>query len=234
MTEVSDRLAGIRYRVEEAAQRSGRSADAVTIIAVSKTFPIESILDALEAGVTHFGENKAQDFTGKINALSSYDAIKWHFVGHLQRNKVKSLIGRADLFHGLDSERLGLAIDSAAVTAETTVDCLVQVNVSGEESKFGISPDELPRLAETFAKLNHVRIRGLMTLASPSPDTNTVRKEFELLRILAESLPSHGHNHAEILSMGMSGDFEIAIEEGATHVRIGSGIFGSRSLVVHG
>jgi len=231
MTDVRERLSLVRDRIEEAARRSGRKPDEITLVAVSKTFPIETIVDAAQAGVTDFGENKAQEFAAKVDALSGPEAIRWHFVGHLQRNKAKLVVGRATLFHGLDSARLARAIEVAAERSGTCMDCLIQINISDEESKFGIMPADLPRLADDLSDVKGLRVRGLMTMASPNPDPNVVRSEFRLMRRLRDSLSSYGLKDARILSMGMSGDFEIAIEEGATHVRIGSAIFGSRCLL---
>lgn len=228
MTDVRERLSRVRERIEEAARRSGRKSDEITLVAVSKTFPVEAIVEAAEAGVTDFGENKAQDFAEKVDALSGLETVRWHFVGHLQRNKAKLVVGRATLFHGLDSARLARAIQLAAEGCDASMDCLIQINISDEESKFGIDSADLPRLAGELADVKGLRIRGLMTLASQNPDPNVVRSEFRLMRRLCDSLSSYGLKDAGILSMGMSGDFEIAIEEGATHVRIGSAIFGSR------
>jgi len=234
MTDLKGRLARVRDTIGEAARRSGRQPDEITLVAVSKTVSVESILEAAAAGVTDFGENKAQEFVEKVDALSELEAVRWHFVGHLQRNKAKLVVGRAALFHGLDSLRLGRAIQSAAERGGTALDCLIQVNVSNEESKFGIEPAELPRLADELSEANGPKIRGLMTLASPDRGQKVVRTEFRLLKQLCDSLPGYGHEDAGVLSMGMSGDFEIAIEEGATHVRIGTAIFGRRSLVKPG
>ncbi len=231
MTDVRERLLRVRDRIESAARRSGRSSDEITLVAVSKTFPVEAIVRAAEAGVTDFGENKAQEFAEKVDALTGAETVRWHFVGHLQRNKAKLVVGRAILFHGLDSARLARAIQLAARRSGTCMDCLIQINVSDEESKFGIYPADLPRLADELSDINELKIRGLMTLASPNSDPNVVRSEFRLMSRLRDSLPGCGLTDARILSMGMSGDFEIAIEEGATHVRIGSAIFGPRSLV---
>jgi pyridoxal phosphate enzyme (YggS family) len=233
MTAISDRFAAVRDRVAEAARRSGRLESDITVVAISKTFPIEAVVEAFEAGVRHFGENKAQEFAEKVEALRDVGQLQWHFVGHLQRNKAKLVVGRATLFHALDSYRLAEAIQSAAERAGIdSVDCLMQVNVSGEETKFGVDPEQLAELADSIVALDRVRIRGLMTLAEPTQDETVLKGQFGLLRRLHESLPDHGFRDAEILSMGMSGDYELAIEEGATHVRIGSAIFGPRACAI--
>ncbi len=234
MTDLEGRLARVRDTIDEAARRSGREPDEITLVAVSKSFPVESILEAAAAGVTDFGENKAQEFVKKVDAMSELEAIRWHFVGHLQRNKARLVVGRADLFHGLDSPRLGRAIQSAEERGGAALDCLIQVNISSEETKFGIEPADLPRLADELSEAKGPKIRGLMTLASPDRDQKVIRSEFRRMRQLCDSLSNYGHEDAGILSMGMSGDFEIAIEEGATHVRIGTAIFGRRSLVKPG
>lgn len=228
MSRVAERVVEVRERIEDAARRSGRSADEITLVAISKTFSIDMILEALEAGIRDIGENQAQEFAQKAEELSGHDDLNWHFVGHLQRNKAQLVVGRAKLFHALDSERLARRIQKLADREEIDVDCLIQVNVSGEESKFGIEPDDLPQLVEAAVALPRVSIRGLMTLASLTPDKDIVRREFAHLRELHETLPGLGIDRADILSMGMSGDFEIAIEEGATHARVGSAIFGPR------
>ena len=228
MTDVRERLSSVRERIEDAAGRSGRRSDEITLVAVSKTFPVSAIVEAAEAGVTDFGENKAQEFAEKADALSGLEMVRWHFVGHLQRNKAKLVVGRAILFHGLDSARLARAIRLAAERCDTCLDCLIQINISDEESKFGIKSADLPRLAGELSEVKGLRVRGLMTLASPNPDPNVVRREFRLMRRLRDSLSSYGLEDAGILSMGMSGDFEIAIEEGATLIRVGSAIFGPR------
>ncbi|MFC2086076.1 YggS family pyridoxal phosphate-dependent enzyme, partial [Bacteroidota bacterium] len=170
-------------------------------------------------------------FAEKVDFLSEYKSIRWHFIGHLQRNKTRLIVGRSDLFHGLDSVRLARSIESAAGGTGKPVDCLVQINVSAEDTKFGITPTELPALADVLSRIEDIRIRGLMTLAAPDLKEDALRQQFQRLRKLRDSMVSRGFVEASMLSMGMSSDFEIAIEEGATHVRIGSAIFGSRSLV---
>jgi pyridoxal phosphate enzyme (YggS family) len=233
MTGVSDRLADVRDRVAAAARRSGRRPEEVTIVGVSKTFSPDRIVEAAEAGLADFGENKAQEFAQKVEALENLPDLRWHFVGHLQRNKVKLVIGKAALFHALDSLRLAKEIEKvAARLAVDPVDCLIQVNVSEEETKFGVHQKTLASLAEAVAGFDRLRIRGLMTLAEPTSDRSVLHRQFGLLRSLGEQLEAWGHPDADVLSMGMSGDFEIAIEEGATIVRIGSSIFGPRACAV--
>ncbi|MEM1097073.1 MAG: YggS family pyridoxal phosphate-dependent enzyme, partial [Bacteroidota bacterium] len=155
--------------------------------------------------------------------------VVWHMIGHLQRNKAKEVVAVADLFHGLDSPRLAKALNKRAEQVGRVMPCLVQVNVSGEDSKFGVAPGGVLSLLDAIAELPHLRIDGLMTLAAPSPDPERVRSQFALLRTLAEQHRRHAENiELRHLSMGMSGDFEVAVEEGATMLRIGSALFGAR------
>ena len=229
---ITSRLARIQSRIADACARAGRATDAVTLIAVSKTFPLERIEAAQAAGLTHFGENKVQELTAKCEALpGAYlgGDVQWHMIGHLQRNKAKEIVTCADLFHGLDSPRLANELNKRAAQIDRVMPCLVQVNVSGEASKFGVTPDGLVPLLDVLADLPNLHIDGLMTLAAPSPDPERVRSQFALLRRLAEQHRQHASNiNLRHLSMGMSGDFEVAIEEGATLVRIGSALFGAR------
>ena len=227
----SERLAAIRDRISQAAGRAGRSSDEVTLIAVSKTFPEEAILEVASLGQVAFGENKVQELIRKTDALGDGrpdEPLEWHHIGHLQRNKVKDIIGRVVLFHALDSVRLGQALQKRLEAQNATLDCLVQVNVSGEESKFGIAPDALDAVMDELSGFDRIGLRGFMTLASPAPTAEEVRPELTLLRTLAQSVSDRIVGGSPWLSMGMSGDFEVAIEEGATHVRIGSAIFGAR------
>ena len=231
MITIADRVDRVTARIEDACTRAGRSVDDVTLVAVSKTFPVSAILEAIRAGVHHFGENKAQDFAAKFDEIAVTDAgpIYWHFVGHLQRNKAKLVVGRSDLFHALDSARLAAAIQKIGVENEQTVDCLAQLNVSDEPAKFGLSPDELPAFLDEIGGMDRIRLRGLMTLAEYTDDTRRLSAQFKLLRKSKVVLDASGHQDADILSMGMSNDFELAIEQGATHVRVGSAIFGPRN-----
>ncbi|GAB5521517.1 MAG: YggS family pyridoxal phosphate-dependent enzyme [Rhodothermales bacterium] len=229
---LAERLSHIQSRIADACARAHREAEEVTLVAVSKTFPLERIEAAREAGLAHFGENKVQELTAKSDALpGTYQggAVQWHMIGHLQRNKAKEIVACTDLFHGLDSPRLANELNKRAEQIDRVMPCLVQVNVSGEASKFGVAPDMLTPLLDAIAALPHLRIDGLMTLAAPSPDPERVRSQFALLRQLAEQHRRHASNiDLQHLSMGMSGDFEVAIEEGATLVRIGSALFGAR------
>lgn len=230
-TERQERLREILSRIEHAAGRVGRSADDVHLIAVSKTFPEEAILEVAALGQRAFGENKVQELVRKVDALGSgtpEHPMEWHHIGHLQRNKAKELVGRVALFHALDSRRLAMELQKRLEAAEETLDCLVQVNVSGEDSKYGLEPISLDGLMDDLMAFDRLRIRGLMTLASPVEDPEDVRPEMARLRTLAETVVDRFVDERALLSMGMSADFEVAIEEGATHVRIGSALFGAR------
>ncbi len=209
--ELAARIAGVSARVERAA--GGR---AVKLVAVTKTHPPELVRAAHAAGLRVFGENYVQELTGKRAALADLDGIEWHFIGHLQRNKAKEVAGQVALIHGVDGLPLAEALDRRAARAQ---DVLVEVNVAGEASKAGIAPAELPALLDGMKKLERVRCRGLMCIPPPGEDN---RPRF---RLLAELARAHGLPE---LSMGMSDDFEAAIEEGATIVRVGTAIFGAR------
>lgn len=231
---IQERLERVRERIERACQRAGRRADEVTLVGVSKTFPVEAVLAARAGGLRDFGENKVQELLEKVERVPGQRAggdVVWHMIGHLQRNKAKDVVAVADLFHALDSRRLARELDKRSRAEGRVLSCLLQVNVSGEESKFGLPPEEFDAFLDEAAAWEHLRIRGLMTLASPADDPEDVRGEFRRLRGLFERAagsPVPGVA-MEMLSMGMSGDFEVAIEEGATHVRVGSAIFGERS-----
>lgn len=222
---LAGRIQHVRERIFRACQRAGRSAGEVTLIAVSKTWPTESVVAALQSDLRDFGENRAQEALDKINAVDDLwpgngPEPAWHLIGHLQTNKVKSIAGRFAILHGIDSERL---VDSVERFAKGPQRVMLEVNVSGEASKFGIPPGELGRVLEFAALRPNVVVEGLMTVAPLASDPEAVRQVFRTLHNLAE-------RHAlQSLSMGMSNDFEVAIEEGATHVRVGRAIFGDRS-----
>lgn len=221
---IAERLDQIRERVAAAAVRSGRAPDAVGIVAVSKTKPAALIREAIAAGCVDFGENYVQELQEKAAALASLKA-RWHFIGHAQRNKAKALVDVAglSLVHGVDSVRLAHALDAKA---ERALDVLIQVNVSGEASKSGCAPEQAAELLAAIASSQHLRCRGLMTMP-PEGDPEEARPLFRKLRVLRDSLGEALGDLPE-LSMGMSHDFEVAIEEGATLVRVGSAIFGPR------
>lgn len=226
--ELADRVRSVRERIAAAAQRSGRDPGAVTLVAVTKTRPIETIRAALASGLRELGENRVQELVAKSDAVPGAamgGEVRWHVIGSLQRNKAAEVAARADLFHALDSDRLALELDKQARKAGRVLPCLVQVNISGEDSKHGVAWSDLDRAVGTWSAHEHLDVVGLMGMAAPAaPDEReaVVRPVFARLREAKERL------ELPLLSIGMSGDFEIGVEEGATHVRVGSALFGPR------
>jgi pyridoxal phosphate enzyme (YggS family) len=218
VTTIAERIALVRDRVARAAERAGRSPAEVTIVAVSKTFPTQAIEEAAAAGIVHIGENRVQEAAAKITSLRHLP-VTWHMLGHLQTNKAKTALELFDIIQSVDSLRLAEALSRRT---ERAIPVLLEVNVAGEASKFGLSPQDVPQTAEAVARLSHLDLRGLMTIAPWVTDPEEVRPVFRELRRLRDAL-----GLAE-LSMGMTDDFEVAIEEGATIVRIGRAIFGER------
>ncbi len=218
------RLQQVEERITQACHQSGRSRDEVTLIGVTKTFPASLIAAAIEAGLEDFGENKVQELMSKLPKIPK-GSCRWHMIGHLQRNKARQVALYADSFHALDSRRLAETLNRHAASCGRVLPCFVQVNVSGEDTKFGVGEGEAGELIEQTSALANLELKGLMTLAAPSPEPEVFRGQFRKLSRLAEK---YAHLGCTALSMGMSGDFEVAIEEGATHVRIGSAIFGPR------
>ncbi len=225
---IADNLELINARIAAACEQAGRPRDSVRLIAVSKTKPAEMVAEAYAAGQRLFGENHAQELTAKKPVLP--EDIEWHFIGNLQRNKVKYVVGAAALIHSVNSAALAKEIDRVAGNRGLTQDVLVEINVGGEESKQGADAEEARSLVEAIAALPHLRLRGLMTVAPFAEDPETVRPVFRRLKeMLTEFAPLTREPEAfDQLSMGMSGDFEAAIGEGATYVRIGTAIFGAR------
>ncbi|MCI5701102.1 MAG: YggS family pyridoxal phosphate-dependent enzyme [Lachnospiraceae bacterium] len=216
--------------IEEACRRVGRDPSEVTLIAVSKTKPNEMISELYDRGVRNFGENKVQEMAGKYEVLPK--DICWHLIGHLQRNKVKYIIDKAVLIHSVDSLRLAETIDSEAAKHNRTADILIEVNVAQEESKFGVALEEtIPLIEEISSKCSHVRIRGLMTIAPFVSNPEENRGIFRKLQKLSVDINGKNINNVnvDVLSMGMSNDYEVAVEEGATMVRVGTSIFGERN-----
>ncbi len=229
MGSVSDRLDEVNERIREACERSGRDPSEVTLVAVSKTKPVEMIREAYDAGVRDFGENKVQEMMEKQEQLPS--DIRWHMIGHLQRNKVKYLIGKVRLIHSVDSLRLAQEISAQSVKHGVDTDILIEVNIAGEESKFGISRDETMALVEEAALLPGIHVKGLMVVAPYTEDPEDNRTYFKEIRQLSVDIANKNIDNVDIsmLSMGMTGDYETAVEEGATLVRVGTGIFGERN-----
>ncbi|MCI1655885.1 MAG: YggS family pyridoxal phosphate-dependent enzyme [Lachnospiraceae bacterium] len=229
---VTENLKDIRQRVADACRRAGRDPETVTLIAVSKTKPAEMLQEAYDAGVRDFGENKVQEMMQKEEILPA--DIRWHMIGHLQRNKVKYLMGKTELIHSVDSLRLAEEISRLSVKNQICTDILIEVNIAGEESKFGTSRQEAFDLVRAAAQLPGIRIRGLMTVAPYTEHPENNRGYFRKIRELSVDIAAENIDnvHMDFLSMGMTGDFEIAIEEGATHVRVGTGIFGERNYTI--
>jgi hypothetical protein len=220
--DIAENLRRVRERIDAACRRAGRSPDEVTVVGISKGFPISAVVTAYEAGLSDVGENRVQEAAAKIPAAAAQGARpRWHLVGHLQTNKVKTALGLFDIIHSVDSLRLAEVISREA-GARAPVPVLLEVNVAGEESKFGLAPDEVASALARARALPNVDVQGLMTVAPLAADAEEVRPVFRRLRELGKSL---GLRH---LSMGMSDDFEVAVEEGATLVRIGRAIFGPR------
>lgn len=218
----------VKARIRAACERAGRSRSEVTLIAVSKTKPASMIEEIYSYGQRDFGENKVQELTKKYDVLPA--DIRWHLIGHLQRNKVKYIVDKACLIHSVDSLRLAQAIQEQAEKKGVTVPVLIEVNVAGEESKFGVSVEEAPALAEEIAKLGNLSLQGLMTIAPYVPDPEDNRDIFRQLKKLSVDIAAKNIDNVtmNILSMGMTNDYEVAVEEGATLVRVGTGIFGER------
>jgi pyridoxal phosphate enzyme (YggS family) len=224
---LADRLARVRELAAAAARRAGRDPAAVTLVAISKKMPSEAIREALEAGQLDFGENYAQELRDKMAALEGTRA-RWHFVGSLQRNKVKYVAGRVHLIHGVDDPALLPEIDRRAQGVPQ--DVLVEVSLAGEAQKGGVTPDALPTLLDAFAGLARVRCVGLMCMPPPADDAEASRPYFRQLRELLQREATHARANVALteLSMGMSGDYQVAVEEGATLIRVGTAIFGPR------
>ncbi len=220
-------VARINERIEAACQRSGRKFSEVTLIAVSKTFSAEVVLQAYRAGLRIFGENRPQELRDKAQVLP--DDIEWHFIGHLQTNKIKYVVPRAALIHSVDSVHLAQALQQFAQKRSQVVPVLLEVNTSGESSKFGFAPEAVEAAFAQIATFENLEIRGLMTIGPLTDDQQSIRRAFRQLYTLREKLQSQAPAvELPILSMGMSNDFEIAIEEGSTHIRLGTAIFGAR------
>lgn len=228
---LKENLYDVQKRIEAACQRAGRDSREVTLIAVSKTKPVTMIEEIMAEGVVDFGENKPQELKDKYEVLPKN--LKWHMIGHLQRNKVKYVIDKACMIHSVDSLRLAETIQQEAVKLDLIMPVLIEVNIAREESKFGVSPEETEELVRQVAQLPNLRVEGLMTIAPFVEIAERNRVYFSNLRKLYVDIKSKNIDNVNMcnLSMGMTGDYEIAIEEGATLVRVGTGIFGERNYV---
>lgn len=228
MTEIKENLKRIREEIQDSCLKSGRKYEDVKLVAVSKNFPEDAVLVAYKQGQLIFGENRVQELVKKKPLLP--EDIRWHLIGSLQRNKVKDIISKVELIHSVDSVKLAGEISKQAQKAGLEVNILIQVNISGENSKQGFSPEELLGSIQDIATLPGIKIKGLMTMAPQADDPEEVRPVFSALKKLSQTIALMNVKGVEMqeLSMGMSDDFKVAVEEGATLVRIGSRIFGSR------
>lgn len=232
---IADHVAVIRTRIQAAAVRTGRDPNTVRLIAATKTVPVAPIQAAVDAGITHFGESRLQEALPKLDALAARTDVAWHFIGQLQRRKVKAVIGRFQLIHSVDSLELAHEIDRRAEEKGLCQSVLLEVNVGEESTKTGFSASELANVLERLATMPNLAVKGLMAIPPPSEAPEAARPYFRAVRDLADSLKRSAHHRIRMdeLSMGMSHDFEIAIEEGATYVRIGTAIFGERPVKIN-
>ncbi len=230
MENIRENIESIRKRIADAAKRAGRDADEIKLIAVTKTVDVDKVEEAIAAGALDAGENKPQELARKYEVLG--DKIRWHQIGSLQTNKVKYIIDKVCMIHSLDREGLAEEIDKRASKIGRVIDCLVQVNISGEESKHGMSREEVEPFVRLVAeKYPNIKIKGLMTMAPFDAERDEISKVFRDLKVLSDEINNMNIGNVEMheLSMGMTNDFEIAVEEGATMVRVGTAIFGKRN-----
>ena len=229
---LAENLKDVERKICEACKRANRNREDVTLIAVSKTKPVSMLNEVYHEGIRCFGENKVQELTEKYDQLP--EDTRWHLIGHLQRNKVKYIVDKVELIHSVDSFRLAETIEQEAMKKNVIVNILIEVNVAEEESKFGVKVDEVVPLIQEIAKFPHIRIKGLMTIAPYVENPEENRNVFACLRKLSVDIAEKNIDNVsvEILSMGMTNDYEVAIEEGATMVRVGTGIFGERDYTI--
>lgn len=229
---LKENLYQVQENMKEACRRLGRAESDVTLIAVSKTKPLPMLEEVYSLGIRDFGENKVQELVDKAEQLP--DDIRWHMIGHLQRNKVKYIVDKVYMIHSVDSLRLAEEISKEAVKRGIIVNILIEVNVAGEESKFGVTPEDTPGLVQEISHLPGILVRGLMTIAPFVENAEDNRIFFSALKKLYVDITNKNIDNVRMdyLSMGMTGDYEVAIEEGASFVRVGTGIFGERSYQV--
>ncbi|MHC1742145.1 MAG: YggS family pyridoxal phosphate-dependent enzyme [Syntrophobacteraceae bacterium] len=229
MTTIAENVARVTEQTHAACRRCGRDPSSVTLVGVTKTVPVEMIREGVLAGISTIGENYVQEMCGKVEPLSDLD-ISWHFIGHLQSNKARQIVHRCQLIHTLDRESLARELDKQAQKIGRPVPVLIQVNVGDEDSKSGVSVEELPALYRATESMSGLQVRGLMSLPPYLEDAEEVRPYFRKLRHLIARLRDGSRSPERLteLSMGMSHDFEVAIEEGATFVRVGTALFGAR------
>ena len=229
---ITENLNQVRKNIQEACEISGRDPKEVTLIAVSKTKPVPMLLEAYDAGARVFGEDKVQEIVDKYPQLP--EDIQWHMIGHLQRNKVKYIVDKVAMIHSVDSLRLAETIEKEAAKKAVIVPILIEVNVAQEESKFGLKPEEVLPLIEQIADFSHIQIKGLMTIAPYVDNAEENREIFRELKKLSVDIAAKNINNVtmSVLSMGMTGDYMVAVQEGATMVRVGTGIFGARNYAL--
>lgn len=230
---IQNNIKQVEKIIDDVCDQSGRKRDEVTLIAVSKTKPVEMLREAYEAGCRDFGENKVQELVDKYGVLPK--DIKWHMIGHLQRNKVKYIIDKVSLIHSVDSLRLAEEISKEAIKKQVNVNILIEVNVAMEESKYGTTVSDTIELVREIASLPNVFIKGLMTIAPMTENAEENRDYFKQLKKLSVDISQENIDNVsmDILSMGMTGDYPVAVSEGATLVRVGTGIFGERNYGIH-
>ena len=229
---IVENIKQVEENIKQACEKVGRNPEEVTLIAVSKTKPYTAIEEALPSGILDYGENKVQELCDKFDILPKN--IRWHMIGHLQRNKVKYIVDKVYLIHSVDSLRLAEEISKEAAKKNVDVNILVEVNVAGEETKFGTGCEEAKQLVRDIAQLPHVHIQGLMTIAPYVENSEENRIYFQQLKKLSVDISSENIDNVsmKVLSMGMTGDYAVAVSEGATYVRVGTGIFGERNYAV--
>ena len=226
---ILENIKKVRENISASCKKAGRNPEEVTLIAVSKTKPYTDIEEALPSGVLDYGENKVQELTEKYEILPKN--IQWHMIGHLQRNKVKYLVGKVKLIHSVDSIRLANQIEAEFGKKNEIANILIEVNIANEESKFGVNANEALDLVKKISLLPHIRIKGLMTIAPYTDNPEKNRQYFSKMKKLSVDIREKNIDNTsmDVLSMGMTGDYQVAIEEGATMVRVGTGIFGERN-----
>lgn len=229
MPDIFSRYHTVQETIRRAAEKAGRSPDGIRLVAVSKTYGVNEIRQAMDAGATLFGESRVQEAREKIRVLGR-ETLRWHLIGHLQQNKVKYIFDLFDLVHSVDSLALAGEIHRLGAARNRGMDILIQVNVAGDQAKFGLSPDNALDAIKEISRLKNVSIRGLMTIPPFNEDPEKSRGYYKSLRELRDHIATKGFDLKE-LSMGMSHDYGVAIEEGATLVRVGSAIFGERTYV---
>lgn len=235
MSDIKANLEDVRTNITNAALRAGRKPSDIKLIAVSKTKPVEDIREAVDCGIMTFGENRVQELTDKISYFDSLDiAPEWHLIGHLQTNKCKYIVGKTSLIHSVDSYRLADELNRESVKKSVITDILIEINIGNEESKFGVKPEGCEALIREIAVLPNIRIMGLMCVAPFTENPESNRGFFRQMKNLSVDIASKNIDNVNMceLSMGMTGDYQIAIEEGATMVRVGTGIFGQRNYQI--